>query len=444
MSPVINKLLLFAIILAFSLMTQAKPRSRALVFTHVTVIDCTGAPAKPDMTVVIIGDRISTLGKTGEVVLPKRALVVDASGKFLIPGLWDMHGHLTYATETAFPLLIMNGVTGVRDVGGNLDQIDRWRKEITTGKRLGPHIVRAGPFVDGPKRGARGRLTVTNAAEARRAVDTLKLRGVDFIKVHNGLSRESFFAVADEARKQGLPLAVHLPSGFATRRGIEGVSVAEASDAGAKSLEHIEILLESALYRKGATAKTLEEAIAENSGEAGAALFARLKKNGTWYVPTLVAYYRGFVLWSGDPKETDGSRELHLKHLELVQAMHKAGVEIMAGSDFTDWAVVPGIDLHNELALFVEAGFTPMEALQSATSKPAEFLGNLDSLGTIEQGKIADLVLLDADPLENISHTRKINSIVLGGKLVPVSEMLAKLTTRYGLADPRRQSRRKH
>ena len=433
MSPVINKLLLFAIILAFSLMTQAKPRSRALVFTHVTVIDCTGAPAKPNMTVVIIGDRISTLGKTGEVVLPKRAIVVDASGKFLIPGLWDMHGHLTYATETAFPLLIMNGVTGVRDMGGNLDQIDRWRKEITTGKRLGPHIVRAGPFVDGPKRGARGRLTVTNAAEARRAVDTLKQRGVDFIKVHNGLSRESFFAVADEARKQGLPLAVHLPTGFGRAPGFEGMSVAEASDAGAKSLEHIEILLESSLYAKGATAKTIDEAIAENLGPAGQQLFARLKKNRTWYVPTLIAYYRGFVLWS-NPKETEGSLEVHRKHLELVEAMHKAGVEIMAASDFSSWALVPGVDLHNELALFVEAGFTPMETLQSATIKPAEFLGKLDSLGTIEKGKIADLVLLDADPLEDISHTRKINSVVLGGKLIPVSAMLEKLTARYALA----------
>src|SRR5262249_53080983 len=155
--------------------------------------------------------------------------------------------------------------------------------------------------------------------------------------------------------------------------GVEGISMAEASDAGAKSLEHVEVLLESALYRKGATAKTIEEAIAENSGEPGKALFARFVRNGTWYVPRLVAYYRGFVLWSSNPKETEGSRAIHLKHLKLVEAMHRAGVEIMAGSDFSDWALVPGVDLHNELALFVEAGFTPMEALQSATMKPAKF-----------------------------------------------------------------------
>ena len=375
------------------------------------------------MTIVITEGRIAALGKTGAVPLPKEARILDATGKFLIPGLWDMHGHLTYTTENALALLIENGITGVRDMGGDLERIDHWRKEIASGRRLGPHIVRAGPFVDGPKPGLKDRLTVTNATEARRAVDTLQGRGVDFIKVHNGLSRESFFAVAEQARKKGIPLAVHLPSGLWTRPGIEGVGLAEASDAGAKSFDHIEILLESALYRKGATAKTLEEAIAENSGAAGDALFARLVRNGTWYVPTLVAYFRGFVLWSGNPKETEGSREIHFKHLQLVKAMHRSGVEIMAGSDFSDWALVPGVDLHNELALLVEAGFTPMEALQSATLKPAKFLGKLDSQGTIETGKLADLVLLDANPLEDISHTRKINSVVIGGRLVPVSEL---------------------
>jgi imidazolonepropionase-like amidohydrolase len=394
---------------------------RPLAITHVTVIDATGAPARPDMTVVIADGRIAALGKTADVRPAKEARVLDATGKFLIPGLWDMHGHLTYTTENALALLVEHGVTGVRDMGGDLDRIDRWRQEIASGTRLGPHIVRAGPFVDGPKPGLKDRLTVTNAAEARRAVASLKRRGVDFIKVHTGLSRESFFAVADEARKQGLPLAVHLPSGLWYRPPGDGVGAAEASDAGAKSLEHVEVLLESALYRKGATAKSLDRALDELTGEAGAALFARLARNRTWYVPTLVAYYRGFVLWSSNPKETAGSRYIHRKNLDLVQAMHRAGVRILAGSDFSDWALVPGIDLHNELTLLVEAGLTPMEALQAATVEPARFLGTQDSQGTIETGKRADLVLLDADPLEDISHTRKIHSVILGGRLIEVS-----------------------
>jgi imidazolonepropionase-like amidohydrolase len=416
-----HRILFATVFLSTFLCAQSAPQP--LAFIHVTVIDCTGAPARPDMTVVMAGGRITAVGKSADVPVPNGAKIVDSTGKFLIPGLWDMHGHLTDATETALALLIMNGVTGVRDMGGDLDQIDRWRDEIARGQRVGPYIVRAGPFVDGPKPGVKYRLTVTNAEDGRRAVDTLKVRGVDFIKVHNGLSREAFFAVAQEARKQGLPLAVHLPSGLWTRPGVEGVSVAEASDAGARSIEHIEILLESALYRKGATAKTIEEAIAENSGAAGKALFARLKKNGTWYVPTLVAYYRGFVLWSGNPKETAGSLEIHRKNLKLVAAMHRAGVGIMAGSDFSDWALVPGVDLHNELALFVEAGFTPMEALQTATLEPAKFLGRLETQGTIEKGKIADLVLLDANPLEDISHTRMINAVVVGGRLFPIVQI---------------------
>ena len=406
------KFLIALLVLSPAATAQKDPTS--LAFTHVTVIDCTGASAKPNMAVVISGDRIAAIGAIADVQIPKGALVVNATGKFLIPGLWDMHGHLTDATDSAFPLLIMNGFTGVRDMGGDLDQIDRWRAEIQQGKRIGPHIIRAGPFVDGPKEGVSNRLTVRTPEEARQAVRQLKAKGVDFIKVHNALPPDAFFALVDEARKEHLPVAVHLP---------KGVSSAEASDAGVSSLEHIETLNESALWRKDATAKTIEEALAENSGPMGEALFAKFVKNGTWYVPTLVAYERGFVLWSNDPESLAPRMNAHLKQVALVGAMHKAGVRIMAGSDFSDWGMVPGVDLHNELALLVEAGFTPMEALQAATIKPAEFLGKRDSLGTIEPGKTADLVLLDANPLEDISHSRKINAVVLGGKFLPIAAM---------------------
>nr|MBA4184141.1 amidohydrolase family protein [Acidobacteriota bacterium] len=276
-----HKVLLLLFFLPSLLFAQPKQ----IVFTNVTVIDATGAPAKPGMTVVISGGRIAALGKTGKVRVPKNAQTIDATGKFLIPGLWDMHAHLSYAGETAFPALVASGITGVRDMGGDLNQIDGWRREVANGMRLGPYIVRAGSFVDGVKPDAKYRLSVTNEIEARQAVRTLKKQGVDFIKIHNALPRDAFFALSDEARKRHIPFVVHLP---------RGVSAAEASDAGAKSIEHIEILLESALYRKDATAKTLKEAYEENTGEKGAALFARFVKNGTYYVPTLVAY-RAFV-----------------------------------------------------------------------------------------------------------------------------------------------------
>jgi imidazolonepropionase-like amidohydrolase len=365
---------------------------------------------------MIAGGHITSVGPSDRVSIPAGAHVVDGSGKFLIPGLWDMHGHLTDATEDAFPLLIMNGVTGVRDMGGDLAQIDRWRSEIEKGTRVGPHIIRAGPFVDGPKEGVTNRLTVRTPEEARQAVRDLKAKGVDFIKVHNALPPDAFFALMDEARKEHIPVAVHLP---------RGVSSAEASDAGVASLEHVETMSESALWQKGATAKTVEQAVDETLGPAGQKLFQIFVKNGTWYVPTLVAYERGFVLWSNDPESLKPRLDIHEKNIEIVRMMHKAGVPIMAGSDFSDWAMVPGIDLHNELALLVESGFTPLEALQTATLNPAKFLGKTDTYGTIQVGRAADLVLLDMNPLEDISHTRKINAVVRGGKFYPLASIRA-------------------
>jgi imidazolonepropionase-like amidohydrolase len=259
-------------------------RAASIAITRVTVID-PGAPAsKPDMTVIVSGGHIDTLGPAGQVEVPRGARVIDGAKKFLIPGLWDMHGHLTDATEAAFPLLVANGIAGVRDMGGDLERIDRWRGEIARGTRAGPLIVRCGPFVDGPKEVTANRLAITEPAAARRAVDSLAARGVDFIKVHNALPREAFFALMSEARQRKIPVAVHLP---------HGVTSAEASDSGVASLEHIETLIESAAYRPGATAKTWDDALKESLGESGAKLFATFVRNRTWYVPTLAAYYRG-------------------------------------------------------------------------------------------------------------------------------------------------------
>jgi len=405
------------------LLPASAQQNDALAVTDVTVIDCTGALPKQHSTVVIANGQIAAVGPKDRVSIPAGAQVVDGSGRFLIPGLWDMHGHLTDATEDAFPLLIMNGVTGVRDMGGDLAQLDRWRSEINSGLRVGPHIIRAGPFVDGPKEGVTNRLTVRTPEEARRAVHDLKANGVDFIKVHNALPPEAFFALMDEAHKEHIPVAVHLP---------KNVSSADASDAGVASLEHVETLTENALWRKGATAKTIEQGVDEILGPIGQDLFQRFVKNGTWYVPTLVAYERGFVLWSDDAESVKPRLDIHEKNIEIIRMMHKAGVQVMAGSDFSDWALVPGVDLHNELALLVEAGFTPMEALQAASLNPAKFLGKTDTYGTIQVGRAADLVLLDMNPLEDISHTRKIHAVVLGGKFYPLASMRAQALQNAG------------
>jgi len=425
--------------------TKLFPQSRPIVLTHVTVIDATGASSKPDMTVVITGDRITNLGKTGKLRVPKGAQVIDGTGKFLIPGLWDMHVHLSITTEATLPAFIANGVTGVRDMGGDLNEIDRWRKEIADGALTGPRIVaRPGPLVDGPKKTAMYRLTVNNPAEARQAVISLKQRGVDFIKVHNRVPRDAYFALADECRKQGITFVGHIP---------RGISAEEASEAGQKSIEHTETLIEAAAFQQGSTAKSPEQALATYTDERRKALFALFVKNGTWYCPTLIEY-RNFS-FETDPSVLDdprqkylaratkeyiekffpvpprntpveqyaGRRALFQRLLGLVGEMQRAGVGILAGTDPPARGVFPGFSLHDELALLVQAGLTPMEALQAATRNPAKFLGKLDSFGTIEKGKIADLVLLEANPLEDIRNTRRVAAVVIGGRLILKPEL---------------------
>ncbi|HTK95342.1 MAG TPA: amidohydrolase family protein [Terriglobales bacterium] len=416
-------LAIFIVVVAGSGLCQSRPESKTLVIRNVTVIDCTGAEAKPDMTVVVRDGRIAQVGKTTDITVPQSAEVIDASGKFLIPGLWDMHGHLTDAGEGSLAQLIENGVTGVRDMGGDLELVQRYRREIEQGKRVGPRILAAGPLLDGPTE-AKWHVVAKDEAEARALVRSIKARGADFLKIHTMLSREAFFAAVDEAKKQGLPVAVHLP---------RAVNMGEASDAGVASLEHVEMVVQSALVQQDKATHALSDkqrldaAFDALNGEPGTALWATLVKNGTYFVPTMVAYERGFVLWSNKPEAMMKRRPVHWRQIDVVAAMHKAGVKIMAGSDFSDWATVPGVDLHNELALLVEAGFSPLEALQSATLLPAEFLGRSRDLGTVEPGKVADLVLLDMNPLETISHTRKIYAVVLGGKYLPIQATREKM-----------------
>jgi imidazolonepropionase-like amidohydrolase len=219
---------LTVIALAGALPVQAEDTpAKSLAITGVTVIDVTGAPARPDMTVVTTGDRITAIGKPGEVRVPEGATVVDSKGKYLIPGLWDMHVHT--ADPSFLPLYLANGVTGVRDMHAlDPDAIFGLRKQVQEGKQLGPRVVAAGPLVDGPKPFVPGSLVAADAVEGREAVRKLKKMGADFVKVYTKLPREAYLAIADEAKKQGLAFAGHLP---------ESVSAAEASDLGQKSIE---------------------------------------------------------------------------------------------------------------------------------------------------------------------------------------------------------------
>jgi imidazolonepropionase-like amidohydrolase len=440
---------------------QENSSTQVLVFTHVTVIDATGAEAKPDMTVVIRDGRIAALGRSGRMRPPQNAQVVDASGKFLIPGLWDMHVH-EWNKEAFFPLFIANGVTGVRDMFAPLPPIKQWRAEMAAGTTIGPHIVAAGIILDGPNPPcAPCSIAVSNAAEGRKAVLTAKEMGSDFIKVYSMLPRDAYFAIADEAKRQNMIFAGHVP---------ELVSAAEASDARQKCIEHLTGVLVACSAKEGELRKenearlqadgfradtmTLEQFRALNSFDSrqAAALFTRFKRNGTWMCPTLsVLRAQAFISdanFRNDPRlkyiqsflkkqfwadgygfsgrtadDNERARRVFQKQIEIVGMMKRAGVDFIAGSDTANPYVFPGFSLHDELALLVQAGFAPMEALQAATRDPARYLGRIDSVGTIEKGKIADLVLLDANPLAEIGNTRNINAVVVGGKLITRPEL---------------------
>lgn len=422
-----------------------------LALTNVTVIDTTGVRANERATVVITGDRITEIGEPDKLSIPRGAQTVDGTGKYLLPGLWDMHMHLSFVSESALPLLIANGVTGICDMGGDLDQIDQWREQIAKGTRPGPRIIRAGPVLDGPrKEEGLYRLTINNPAEARPAVESLKKRGVDFLKVYHFLSRDSYFALAAEAKKQGISFSGHIPN---------GVSPREASDAGQRRLEHTAVLLQALIAlenKEGRTQKQLTaDAFDKLAGEEGTALFQAMAKNGTWHAPTLVVA-QSFLLRPEMAAKPDDRRKyiagITKEHWEkhnpvpqnisaedmaerkkalekmfgIVGAMRRAGVSILAGTDPPTRDVFPGFSLHDELALLVRAGLSPLEAIQAATLNAAKCLG-LDSYGTVEKGKLADLVLLEADPLAAIANTQKIAAVIVAGKFLPkaaLQEML--------------------
>ncbi|MGH9702634.1 MAG: amidohydrolase family protein [Candidatus Acidiferrales bacterium] len=437
------------------------PAEERLVIKDVTVIDATGAAAQPNQTVVIANGRIEEVRPSRKVRMPAGARVIDGKGHFLIPGLWDMHVHLAgivadpvWSKETLLPLLIANGVTGVRDMGGKLAALIAWRQEIAAGKLPGPHLFFSGPMIDGAAFGDLDIIAVKSPEEGRQTVDELQQQGADFIKVLSRLNRESYFAIAQESKARGIRFAGHVPV---------AVGTGEASDAGQQSIEHILYggfavacakneadfraqLVEA--FKNGrilAIAKVIDAAQAQYDPEIASALWKKLVANQTWVVPTLVSTYTSGRLdqlaakneflkylpqsvskdWAPAeiqtatvPTKLEWYQSQLKAHIKLVGEMHRAGVRLLAGTDSLDTYEFPGYSLHQELQFLVQAGLTPMEALQTATLNAAAFLGKQSDYGTIQKGKVADVVLLDANPLENIANTRKIRGVVVAGRFL--------------------------
>lgn len=459
----LRRLLLF---FASVLFAGAQTPSRPLVFLHVTVINPGAQSVLTDQAVVITGSRIGTVTAAKGFQAPSQARIVDGSGQFLIPGLWDMHVHSVFGDwfprgrDVILPLFVANGVTGVRDMGGELATLLQWRTEISAGKLTGPRMVFSGPMLDGyladgKKTRFPSSVVTMTPAQAIAAVDSLKSQHADFIKVQSEIPLDAYLAAAGEAHKQGLPFVGHVPS---------RVRLVEAVNAGQKSVEHLMGIFEGCSTEEDRFIKgkgNNKVLMATQDPRRCTELIKLLAERHVWQVPTMAwgrqgsfldsldwkhqpldkyvpAYWRD-VTWHRFNEEMMPDlladplalrKELLAAQLKMMGAMHRAGVPFLAGTDTAPGIyVMPGFSLHDELANFVEAGFTTMEALRTATSNPAAFLKKKD-MGAVAAGNVADLVLLTANPLDDIRNTQKIAGVVANGNFFDrpaLDQMLARV-----------------
>jgi len=457
-----KRLALFSCFFLLSFTWLCCGADKFLVLTHVTIIDGTGTPEQPNKTVLIKNDSIVNIDQANKIPVPDGAQVIDGTGKFLIPGLWDMHVH--WFDEDYLGLFIANGVTGVRIMWGEPFH-HKWQKKIRRGKLIGPRMLIGSELIDGvpPVFDEATSSAVSNASDARRIVDAEVANHADFIKVYNRLTHDEYMAIAEESKKKNIDFEGHVPF---------SVSIVEASRAGQKSVEHLSGVLlacstkEEQLRKQMLNAKEADwmaniaqaKILLDTYDEKKAsAVFSILLTNGTWQCPTLTVLRSYAYLndpnfrndsrvqympsWIGDfwnpenmkfyTSRTDDDdknlKSLFAKQMEIVGAMNRMGIRLIAGSDVGNPYCFPGFSLHDELSLLVQAGLSPMQALQAATRNAAEFSGKLTSLGTIENGKLADLVLLDADPLTDINNTKSISAVIYGGRIFEHTQLEAML-----------------
>jgi len=459
-------------LLAFSC---AHAQSSTVAIRGVTVVDVKDGSLDPEQTVLVAGNRIAAVGLVREVAVPDDAMVVEAAGRYLIPGLWDMHVHSVAnvaldsslrsvaAQDWHFPLFLAHGVTGVRNMNDGTGDVTlalskTVRRQLAEGGLRGPpRFLSAGPALDGDPPLGSNPVVVRTAAEARAAVEKLVSNGADLVKVYENLSREAYFAIMDEAQRRKIPVDGHVPF---------RITPEEAADAGQRTAEHPEALAAGCSRRAEAERKRFASVLADYDslpdGEKFLAMFRHARalydsrdptacasaietyrRNGVAVTADLLAYHhvvhaeqvlldparmrlvpqeirRNWENWfhSETTREFQSIlRPIVPLELENVRLLNEAGVLLLAATDVGVPLQVPGISLHVELERLVEAGLSPLEALRTATLNPARVLKMADSLGTIEPGKLADLVLLDANPLEDIRNTQKIRAVVADGRL---------------------------
>jgi imidazolonepropionase-like amidohydrolase len=444
-------------ILIMLAIARATLSAQTLTITHATVVDVSNGALRPNQTIVVDGNRIVSVGAPASPVAA-RGQVVDAKGMYVIPGLWDMHTHAYFGWSRDFgdsyvlPLFIANGVTGIRDMGSDLDAVLRARSAVAAHRLVGPRMVVSGPMLDGPKATFAASIPIATPEDGRKAVRLLKRRGSDFIKIQSGVPREAYFAIAAEAKKCGMAFDGHVP---------DAIRASEAMAAGQRTFEHLIGIFEASTpdedaflsrrYGAGkepAANKSLAALLDRYDPAREKIIVDRLAANRVWQCPTLF-WERGqwlvdVVDYLKDPDiaftprtwidkkypssqkailETMDTDRLEVRRrfvdheLDVVRRLHAAGVPFLAGTDTPAGVdVTPGISLHLELQRFVAAGLTPLEALQTATINPARFFGRVSDHGSVLAGRLADLVILRANPLQDIANTRTIDGVVADGK----------------------------
>jgi imidazolonepropionase-like amidohydrolase len=408
-------------------------------FVNVNVITMNDDSVIPAQTVIISGDRIVSIGNVEVTVLPDDAEIIDGTDRYLLPGLTEMHGHVTSTTadslDSVLGLFVANGVTTVRGMLGRPAHLEL-RQRIIDQNVLGPRLITSGPSFNG-----------NSVDSPKHAVEMLNAQfqaGYDFLKIHPGLTHSEFMAIADAANELGIPFAGHVPS---------DVGVLDALSAGISSIDHLDGYMQTLVSPNEdptggvggffglLLAADADESRIKKAAEATAAA-------GVWVVPTEALFEhsvnavsaedvgswsemkyvsRGTVnQWVNQKRELISdpkvSLELRMRAIELrrqiILALHRAGAGLLLGSDSPQRFNVPGFALHRELEYLVAAGLTPFDALRTGTVNPAVFFGSEVDAGTIEVGKVADLVLLDQNPLEDIKNIRRVHGTMLRGRWV--------------------------
>ena len=429
----------------FTIILIPDSADRVLAIEGAAIITGTGDPAIPDGVLLIEGPRIRALGQRGYVKIPDRAERIDASGKWLIPGLIDLHVHMDEVIEPAEFLLY--GVTSVRDVGSRLVRIQRIRGRAGKGEQI-PRIFWTGRNIDEGKPSWWGAVAAKDAESVPALIQDMARQGVDAVKLYTTAGPRLAKAVIREAHERGIPVTGHL----------EATPIASAARMGIDGLEHVSTLFNQlGLRNKKRKTKLGRAATADLDSAKAKGLIRLLASERIAVTPTLVssempwrgkqyaekvyrggipaawsAYwasdYRNFIKAVGWTREDYAISEEGVKKLkEMVLRLHRAKVPIAAGTDTPAPWVLPGAGLLRELELYAECGLTSMDALRAATGRAAWALRKEAVMGTIRPGRYADFVLLDADPLEDIRNLRRIHAVYQGGRQIDRNRILTRI-----------------